>query len=270
MRVSHRWSVRCLVVFGVLPSMATIAPRLVGAQDSATAMPAAVVERERAALNRHDVNGAIAVYADTLRFGQLVDSSASAPSSKAAVRAFLVPFYAHHPHARVSVAHEIVVDRFVADDERLTHTSDGKPFRMLDLSEVRSGHVVEEVESDNLAAVSATAAQAALAAVRRADDAFERGDDSTAATLFADPVFFHTWGDSVVQRISHQQMRAEYAKVLAANPHLRYSITDRMVVGPFVVEHEHLAGMADGRSRDALNVFEVRAGRIVAEWETPF
>jgi hypothetical protein len=240
----------------------------VAAQQAARASPAAVIEREHAALNRHDVDGALAVYSDTLRFGQLVDSTVSHPSSKAAVRQFLLPFYAKHPHGRVTVAREIIVGPFVADDARLTGTSDGKPFQMLDLSEIRGGHVVEEVESDNLAAVSAATTHDALAVVQRADNAFARGDDSTAATLFADPSMFHTWGDTVVQRISRAQLRAGFATVLAANPRMRYTIVDRMVVGPFVVDHERLIGMADGRPRDALDVLEVRDGRIVAEWET--
>ena len=229
---------------------------------------AAAPQRKHAALNRHDVDAALAVYSDTLRFGQLVDSTVSGPSSKTALRQFLIPFYAKHPHSRVVVAHEIIVGPYVADDARLTGTSDGAPFQMLDLSEIRRGHVVEEVESNKLAPVSSADAHAALTVVRRADDAFARGDDSTAATQFADPVLFHTWGDTVVRRISHADMRAGFAKVLATNPTMRFTIVDRMVVGPFVVDHERLVGMADGHPRDALNVMEVRDGRIVAEWET--
>jgi hypothetical protein len=268
MRDARLSAIRRLVLQGMMAVLAATIPNWAAAQQAAAASPAAVIEREHAALNRHDVDDALAVYADTLRFGQLVDSTVSGPSSKTALRQFLVPFYAKHPHSRVVVAHEIIVGSFVADDARLTGTSDGAPFQMLDLSEIRRGHVVEEVESTNLAPVSSADAHAALAVVRRADDAFARGDDSTAATQFADPVLFHTWGDTVVRRISHADMRAGFAKVLATNPKMRYTVVDRMVVGPFVVDHERLVGMADGHPRDALNVMEVRDGRIVAEWET--
>jgi hypothetical protein len=261
-------AIRRLVLQGTMAMLAATSPDRAAAQQAAAASPAAVMEQEHAALNRHDVDAVLAVYSDTLRFGQLVDSTVSGPSSKTALRQFLVPFYAKHPHSRVVVAHEIIVGSFVADDARLTGTSDGKPFQMLDLSEIRRGHVVEEVESGNLAALPTATAHDALAVVRRADDAFARGGDSTAATLFSDPSMFHTWGDTVVQRISRAQLRAGFAKVLAANPKMRYTIIDRMVVGPFVVDHERLIGMADGRPRDALDVLEVRDGRIVAEWET--
>ena len=268
MRDPHPLSIRRLILPGTMAMLAATSSDRVAAQQVATASPAAVIQQEHAALNRHDVDGALAVYSDTLRFGQLVDSTVSGPSSKAALRQFLIPFYAKHPHSRVTVAHEIIVGSFVADDARLTGTSDGKAFQMLDLSEIRRGRVVEEVESDNLAALPVATAHDALAVVERADDAFARGDDSTAATLFSDPSMFHTWGDTVVQRVSRAQMRAGFAKVLATNPKMRYTIVDRMVVGPFVVDHERLIGMADGRPRDALDVLEVRDGRIVAEWET--
>ena len=66
------------------------------------------------------------------------------------------------------------------------------------------------------------------------------------------------------------QMRKGFEHVLAANPHMRFTVVDRIVAGRFVVVHERLTGMVDGRQRDAFDVMEVRGRHIVAEWECPW
>jgi hypothetical protein len=62
------------------------------------------------------------------------------------------------------------------------------------------------------------------------------------------------------------QMRKEYGDAFTANPNGRAAITGRMVQGNYVIDHEHVTGLADGREIRAVAVYEVRDGKIRNVW----
>ena len=240
------------------------------AQDPVAPSAAEVIRQEYEALNRHDVGGVFSLYSDSIKYGELRDSALIAPSSKAALRAVVAPFLAKNPHGRVAVTHQITLGPFVIADQRMTGTANGTPFEIIDVSEVRVGHVVAELETDNIATTPPAVTRQADAVVQQSVDAFARGDDAAAVAPFAEPVIFHVWGEDSVQHMTRARMRQGFHETIVANPHMRYLIVAHLVAGPFVVNHERLTGMADGKVRDAWDILEVRHGRIVAEWESPW
>lgn len=60
-----------------------------------------------------------------------------------------------------------------------------------------------------------------------------------------------------------QRYRDAYAKSFAANPRLKVEIVNLIVLGDKVVSHDHVTGLADGRSADEVMIYEVRDGKIV-------
>jgi hypothetical protein len=261
---------RWWVVLGAILSAALSGAADLVAQDPIPTSPSTVVRQAYDAMNRHDTEALLALYVDTVRYGALQDTAVAARSSTAELREYLVSYYAKDPHAQATIVREIAVGSFVVDHQRLDGTADGKPYEILDVSEVRNGRVMSELETANLALTPASIRAAAAATARRADDAFGRGDARAAAVFFADPVLFHQLGDTLVQRVTRAQAVEMFDATVAKNPHMRYTVVQRITVGPFVVDHERLTGMADGKDRDAVDILEIHGGQVVAEWESRF
>lgn len=237
------------------------------AQGTASADAKTVVERQVDALDRHDVEAAVGTYADALRYGPLSDTAAPTPSSKAQLRQFLSGWWAKNPHSRVTLVETIVVGPFVAAHERLSGAADGKQYEVLDIVEVQGGHIVAEWESADVAALPPSVARDASAIVQRAENAWMANDPDAAAPSFIEDMPMRVLGDTITRRETPTTMRDGFHDAMAKNPHMRYSLIDRIVVGPFYVAHERLTGMADGITRDAMNVFQVHNAHIVAAWE---
>jgi hypothetical protein len=62
------------------------------------------------------------------------------------------------------------------------------------------------------------------------------------------------------------EMRKEYGEAFTRDPSGRAAITSRMVQGDFVIDHEHVTGLSDGREIRAVAVYEVRDGKIRNVW----
>jgi hypothetical protein len=255
---------RTLIMLCVLTS--PLAPQQPATVDS----PAATIAREYAALNRHDLDGVFAVYADSLTYGSLGDSTLPKATSKNKLRADFAPFLQQNPHGHVVVTHEIVVGPFVIAVERMTGAADGQPFVLVDISEVRHGRVVAELETTNIAATPATVSRDADGVANAADDAFTRGDPAGALASYASVVHFHVWGEDSVRHMTPARIQQGFQKLAAANPHMRFAVVERAVAGPFVITHERITGMADRVRLDAFDVMEVRNGHIVDDWESPW
>jgi hypothetical protein len=191
-------------------------------------------------------------------------------TTKAQLASAFGPFLAKNPRAHTTVTNEMDIGPFVIAKQVMSGAADGLPYAILDISEVRHGRVVAELETGNVAATPLADVHRADLTARLADDAFTRGVADDAMPAYAEPVAFHVWGEDSVQHMTKAKIRQGFHDVLAANPHMRFSVVSRMVAGPFVVVHERLTGMADGRPLDAFDVMQVRGGRIVAEWECPW
>ena len=228
-----------------------------------------MIEREYAALNRHDVDAVFADYADTLSYGDLGDTSLAKRTTKAALKARIGPFLAANPRLHLEVPHEIAFGPFVIAHEAVSGAADGKPLSILDISDVRNGRVVAELEVDFPTTPTAMSSQAASTA-RMADEAFARHAPEAAMQAYAETVLDHVWGEDSIRHLTKAALTKGFHDAMTANPHMRFAVLQRFVVGPYVVVHEQLSGMADGKRLEAFDVMEVRAGRIVVEWECPW
>lgn len=61
------------------------------------------------------------------------------------------------------------------------------------------------------------------------------------------------------------EVRRSYADLFANSPALHAHIVQRVVVGGFVADHEHVTGRAGG-DKDVLITYDVRDGRIHRIW----
>jgi len=83
--------------------------------------------------------------------------------------------------------------------------------------------------------------------------------------------------DAVVRRLpageiawdSREAMRPRYAKRFAENPKLNCIITNRVVHGDWVVDHELVTGVKDRPRARAVAIYEVRGGLIRSVWFLP-
>jgi hypothetical protein len=107
------------------------------------------------------------------------------------------------------------------------------------------------------------------AVVQQLGDAFNRRDWQALGALIADSIVYHQIGDTVVRRQSRADFLNDIRKFVGANPQEHRAVLNRIVTGRFVADHERATGLADGRPREAIDVFEVRDGRVVSEWESP-
>ena len=102
--------------------------------------------------------------------------------------------------------------------------------------------------------------------VSQAYDAFNRHDPLAFLSFFA-PVWYHTTledpGAAPKRQVQDENIRDFLAmKAFASKPTIR--VTRRMVVGPFVIDEQ----VRDPDRSRHLEIFEVRQGKIVREWES--
>ena len=64
-------------------------------------------------------------------------------------------------------------------------------------------------------------------------------------------------------------MRAEYAALFADNPELHCTITERIVHGEWVVDHELVTGIQGSSRLRAVATYQVRDGLIQNVWFLP-
>ena len=63
-----------------------------------------------------------------------------------------------------------------------------------------------------------------------------------------------------------EAMREHYGEAFAANPNGRARIASRIVQGNYVIDHEHVTGLAAGNEVRVVAVYEVRDGKIQNVW----
>jgi len=64
-------------------------------------------------------------------------------------------------------------------------------------------------------------------------------------------------------------MRAQYGKLFADNPELFCTITNRIVHGDWVIDHELVTGVVDHPRARAVAIYDVRDGLIRNLWFLP-
>ena len=63
-----------------------------------------------------------------------------------------------------------------------------------------------------------------------------------------------------------QALRERYASLFERNPALRAELINRMVVPPYVTDHERVTGLVGRAPLEALAIYELRNGLIQSVW----
>jgi hypothetical protein len=98
---------------------------------------AAVVDRQNAAYNRHDLEAFLATYADSISVQQLGDPVPVVGKLK--LRESTEAWFAEAPGARTEVVERMVLGPFVVDRQRVTAGSGVQPLDAIGIYEVREG-----------------------------------------------------------------------------------------------------------------------------------
>jgi hypothetical protein len=114
----------------------------------------------------------------------------------------------------------------------------------------------------------AQSTDAPLAVVQRLYDCFNRHDIEKCIPLYADTIVVLPDDDSIARDISRADVRTIVGKFLADNPRARVKVS-LTVVGPFVTAREQLINWPDGRTRNEVDVYDIRNGKVIGLWEFP-
>ena len=108
----------------------------------------------------------------------------------------------------------------------------------------------------------------AAAPVQIQFDAYNRHDAGGMAQAFA-PVFYRgTLGDTLRQ-MSRDTLSLKMGEFFKRAPRVHAKLLDRKVHGVYVIDHEHVTGLPEGKSSDWIMIYEVRDGRILRNWVIP-
>jgi hypothetical protein len=103
--------------------------------------------------------------------------------------------------------------------------------------------------------------------VQRGLAAFNRHDINALMAIYDSAAYTHeTLGDSTgLQRVSLSVVRAAATRLFAQAPDAKVASVRRLSYGPFVVDLYET--VANGKTSQHLDIFEVRNGKVVREWE---
>lgn len=94
-------------------------------------------------------------------------------------------------------------------------------------------------------------------------EAYNRHDVEAFAATYATDVRGYAYPDRPLFT-GIDSLRAQYARFFASAPQVRATVTQRMVQGAHVIDHEEVTGLPDGRTLRAIAIYEVRQGRIAS------
>jgi hypothetical protein len=116
--------------------------------------------------------------------------------------------------------------------------------------------------------VSDPLGKAAAATVDRQIAAYNAQDLEGFLATYADSVAVQNLGDTVTVE-GKAALRQSTQEWFARAPGARSESIGRMVMGPFVVDHERLTGVPGGWPVDVIGIFEVRDSLIRRVWFVP-
>lgn len=100
--------------------------------------------------------------------------------------------------------------------------------------------------------------------VRRNLDAYNARDIDTFVSTFAPRIVMRTFPDARVVASGLEEVRAVYAALFDASPRLRSTITNRIVFGRYVVDHESIMGRHGSEiPLELVLIYEVEGDTIV-------
>ena len=109
---------------------------------------------------------------------------------------------------------------------------------------------------------------ATAAIVQRQVDAYNAHDVNALVGTYSDSVVAQTLPDTSVMR-GKDLLREGSQGWFKQAPKVHADILHRIVLGSFVVDHEHITGTPDGAPLEAVAIYQVAAGRIQRVWFVP-
>lgn len=92
-------------------------------------------------------------------------------------------------------------------------------------------------------------------------DAYNARDLEAFLAVYAEEVVVRTAdGQEII--LNKESLRERYGKLFKENPAIHCSIIRREVAGNIVIDDEHVAGLADGRRKEARATYEIADGMI--------
>jgi hypothetical protein len=108
----------------------------------------------------------------------------------------------------------------------------------------------------------------AAATVDRQIAAYNAHDLEGFLATYADSIAVQNLGDTVAVE-GKAALRRSTEEWFARAPQVRSEVLNRMVMGPFVVDHERLTGASEGSPLEVVGIFEVRDSLIRRVWFIP-
>lgn len=124
----------------------------------------------------------------------------------------------------------------------------------------------EDPAGETLGASSAPSA--AEEVVRVQLEAYNRRDADAFASHYSEDVRWYRFPDELLGE-GVDELRDTYRDFFESVPELHAEVTNRIVRGDIVIDHERVTGLPDGRTVDAIAIYEVREGRIQRMWLIP-
>ena len=94
-------------------------------------------------------------------------------------------------------------------------------------------------------------------------EAYNRRDLDAFAATYAPDIRGYNYPDQATFA-GLDSLRAGYARLFASAPALRATVLQRIVQGRFVIDHEEVTGLPNGRTVRAVAIYEVRSGLITS------
>jgi hypothetical protein len=251
----------CVTMFACRPARETHA--------STPTLPDAIVDRQMAAYNRHDVNGLLAGFDDSS--GLFLFGEPGVLRTRAAMRSTFAPMFQTYPNVHTETSRRIIVGPFVVDQEQLTGIANGRPTAALAVYEVRNEHLVNYwqtlVEGHARSVPYPAPEPGAASTMARSIAALNQHDAAAAAAAYGDTVVEHSFSsDTAVTVLTRDGMRAKFESMFQRGGHVHVTVENQLVVGSYVASEEHITGLPDGGPVDRLVVVHVADNHIVADW----
>jgi hypothetical protein len=103
------------------------------------------------------------------------------------------------------------------------------------------------------------------AVVQAQVDAYNRRDIDAFMRTYAPDVKIYDFPNTL-RSSGSPQMRERYATLFRRFPDLTATITNRMVQGRYVIDHEEVTGLSEDDCGPAVAVYEVRGAEIINVW----
>ena len=123
-----------------------------------------------------------------------------------------------------------------------------------------------------LACRSSTTAERAVSEAERVVDgmvaSYNRHDADATTEAYAADARFYRFPDELFIEGS-DSVRSRFQRAFSTEPAVHVAVSPRVVHGRFVVDNEIITGRKDGKTVNAVWIYEVKNGKIAQAWVLP-